>query len=383
MQHLRSIARLLVAALAVTGLTLGATALAQDYDAWLRQVQMGPYQNADEDWDAILEAARSEPPLVLYTETSRAFPMVEAFEAETGLSVEGINLRGTEIIERIRREFDAGIYNVGVVLVGSGALIQDQLMSRNALTAYTPSELIPLMSESAMSPLMVHRYSVGTWYYKNEADPNTPPYENIWAFTTPEFSNRVAINSPLVSGTTMEYMVGLVSNADLMAELYEDYFGEPIRLAVTENAGYEFIKRLLENRARVLPAFRDVSAAVSAGQGFFVGFGAHSAYAAVVRGEFDFQLDTDVAPAVLSPRYIGIGTYTESPNTAKLLLRWLTSQDGGSVWWGEDFPGNPTVMPTGEMETLRLDSFDKLWDTPIEQQLQLRDDIADFFILYQ
>ena len=383
MPHLKSITRTLVATLVALGLTFGASALGQDYDAWLQRAQLGTFQPAEEDWDAILEAARGEPPLVLYTETSRAFPMVEAFEAETGLSVEGINLRGTEIIERIRREFDAGIYNVGVVLVGSGALIQDQLMSRNALTAYTPSELRPLMSESAMTPLMVHRYSVGTWYFKNDADPETPPYTNIWAFTTPEYTNRVALNSPLVSGTTMEYMVGLVSNADLMAELYQEYFGEPIRLAVTENAGYEFIKRLLENQARVVPAFRDVSAAVSAGQGYFVGFGAHSAYAAVVRGEFDFQLDTDIAPAVLSPRYIGVGSFTESPNTAKLLVRWLTSQEGGSVWWGEDFPGNPTVQPTGEMETLTLASFDKLWDTPIEQQLQLRDDIADFWILYQ
>lgn len=145
MPYLKSIARMLVATLAVVGLSLGASALGQSYDAWLQQAQLGPYQQAEEDWDALLEAARSEPPLVLYTETSRAFPMVEAFEAETGLSVEGINLRGTEIIERIRREFDAGIYNVGVVLVGSGALIQDQLMSRNALTAYTPSELIPLL----------------------------------------------------------------------------------------------------------------------------------------------------------------------------------------------------------------------------------------------
>jgi iron(III) transport system substrate-binding protein len=383
MHEPRRIGRTFGSLIELGALLLAPFGLAQDRDAWARDAQLGAYQPMEEDWDAILEAARSEPPLVLYTETSRAFPMVEAFQERYGLEVEGINLRGTEIIERIRREFDAGIYNVGVVLVGSGALIQDQLMSRNALTAYTPSELQPLMSASAMSPLMVHRYSVGTWYFKNEADPSVPPYTNIWAFTTPEYTNRVALNSPLVSGTTMEYFVGLVSNSDLMAELYEDYFGEPIRLGVTENAGYEFLKRLLENRARIVPAFRDVSAAVSAGQGYFAGFGAHSAYAAVVRGEFDFALDTDVAPAVLSPRYIGIGTFTESPNTAKMLVRWLTSQEGGEVWWGEDFPGNPTVESTGEMATLSLDSFDKLWDTPIEQQLQLRDDIADFFILYQ
>jgi hypothetical protein len=67
--------------LAVILAVSAATAFAQDYDAWLRQAQLGPHQPAEDDWDAILEAARNEPPLVLYTETSRAFPMVDAFAA--------------------------------------------------------------------------------------------------------------------------------------------------------------------------------------------------------------------------------------------------------------------------------------------------------------
>lgn len=372
-----------VVLLAVALVTIGAvSASAQNYDQWLRQSQLGRYQPQTEDWDAILRAARTEPPLTLYTETSRAFPMLEAFEQRYGIKVEGINLRGTELIERVRREFNAGIYNAGVLMVGSSSLVYDQLLSRNAVTNYVPRDMRARLNADAADPLLVHRYSVGTWFYKNEADPNVPPYRNIWEFTTPRWRNRVAINSPLVSGTTMEYFIGLVHNSAEMERLYREQFGRPIRLT-ERNAGLEFIKLLLENDVRIVPAFRDVAAAVTQGQGYFAGFGAHSAYAGVQRGEYQFQLDTQIAPAVLSSRLVVIGSYTRSPNTAKLLVRWLTSQDGGSAWWGEDFAPDPSVTQTGYMADLSMRSFNKLWDTPLEVQLDLRDEIADLFLLYQ
>lgn len=353
-----------------------------DYEQWLVSAELGPHQPATEDWEAIARAAQDEPPLVLYTETSRSFPMLDAFKERYGIEVEAINLRGTELIERVRREHASGIRNVGVLMVGSGEVVYDQLLERNAVVNYVPRELQATMTAGAQDPLLVHRYAIGTWYYKNDADPNTPPYENIWAFTTPEWRNRVALNSPLASGTTMAYFIGLAHNADEMARLYQEYFGRPIELS-ERNAGLEFIKRLLENDARVVPAFRDVSEAVTQGQGFFAGFGAHSAYAGVVRGEYDFNLDTQVAPAVVSARIFAIGAEIEAPNTAKLLIRWFMSQEGGSPWWGDDFAANPAVQQTGFMEELSLNDFAKLWDSPLDVRLQLRDEVADIFLLYQ
>ncbi len=378
---------LLIAAVAISGAWAGGSGEreaqpADGFEQWLQEAQLGAYQPATEDWEAIAEAARSEPELVLYTETSRSFPMLDAFEERYGIKVEAINLRGTELIERVRREHASGIRNVGVLMVGSGEVVYDQLLQRNAVVNYVPRELQATMSPGAQEPLLVHRYAIGTWYYKNDADPNTPPYDNIWAFTTPEWRNRVALNSPLASGTTMAYFIGLAHNADEMERLYEEHFGEPIQLT-ERNAGLEFIKRLLENDARVVPAFRDVSAAVTQGQGYFAGFGAHSAYAGVVRGEYDFNLDTQVAPAVVSARIFAIGAEIEAPNTAKLLVRWFMSQEGGAPWWGDDFAANPAVQQTGYMEELSMSDFNKLWDSPLDVRLQLRDEVADIFLLYQ
>jgi iron(III) transport system substrate-binding protein len=355
---------------------------ASELDQWMQTAQLGPYQPQTEDWDEIVRLAKSEPPLTLYTETSRSFQMLETFEEKYGIKVEGINLRGNELIERVRRENNSGIHNAGVLMVGSSAVVYDQLLKGEAVVNYVPRKLQATMGRSAQDPLLVHRYSIGTWYFKNDANKDVPSYKNIWEFTTEKWRNRVAINSPLDSGTTMEYFVGLVHNSDKMEALYKDLFGKPIELT-ERNAGLEFIKRLLENDVRIVPAFRDVSAAVSQGQGYFAGFGAHSGYAGVVRGEYDFNLDLNVTPAVVSSRILAMGTYIKSPNTAKLLIDWFMSQEGGVPWWGDDFATNPAVVQTGYMADLSLDSFDKLWEAPLDVQLDLRDEVADLFLLYQ
>ncbi len=358
-------------------------AAADPLDEWMQFAEVGPYQPEVEDWDAIAAAAQEEPPLVMYSNTSRAFPVVDQFNEIYGTEVEMLNISTSELNERIRREYDAGIFPSGVVMTGNIAVMYDQLMvERNALTAYVPREMQALLPARDMEPVLIHRYSAGTWYFTSDLPDGSVPYENIWELTTERFRNRVAMQSPLRSGTTMDYMVGIVANSDLMEELYEDFFGEPIELT-TPNAGFEWIRRLLENDLRVQASFRDVADAVTNSDAPFLGFGTQSVYRDVLSGQYDFELDTDINPAILSARPIAMTSYTESPNTAKLLIRYLTSQEGGDPWWGADFPVNPEVQSTGPMANLTLDSFARLWSIPIDQALDLGDEVADFWILYE
>jgi len=44
----------------------------RDLDAWLREAGLGPYAPEEEDWDAIYEKAKNEPPLQVYMSTSPA-----------------------------------------------------------------------------------------------------------------------------------------------------------------------------------------------------------------------------------------------------------------------------------------------------------------------
>lgn len=351
------------------------------YDAWMREAQVGPYQPQVEDWEAIAAAARNEPPVLVYSNTSRIFPVLEKFNERYGLQAEALNISSAPLLERIRTEYDAGIYDVDVVLYGSTPRTYTQLIQqRQALTNYVPRELEVKLTPEDMTPTLMHRYEVGTWYYKTDRPDGRPPYDNIWEFTEPHFRNRVVWRSPLDSGTVLDIMVGIVANADRMEALYEEHFGRPITLT-TENAGYEWIKRVLDNDARIVVSHSDIAEAVTAADPPFVGLGSQSVYRGVFEGDYDFKIDTHVNPAIMSLRPIAMGSYSKSPNAAKLLIRYLASQEGGEPWWGADFPVDPDVVPTGFMADLSLSDFPALWHTPIDLAVILSEDVADFWQL--
>lgn len=371
-------------ALCAVAITVAGWAFAQtdaEYDAWLQSAQLGAYQPEVDDWDAILEAARQEPPLTFYVATSRALGATDAFNERYGLRAEAINLGTNDLIERVRREWDAGLRTAGLIMVGNPALFQEQLLSRNAVTRFVPRELEAAMDPIETEPLLRHRYSVGTWYFSTDGERGVTPYGNIWELTTEPWRNRVATTDPLSSSTILMYFTALVSNADLMEELYVEFFGEPITLT-TQNAGYEFIKRLLENDLRIVGAQRDVAEAVSVAQGNFAGMGTQSLFRLVADGTYDYDLDTAINPVVRTFQWIGIGSYTESPNQAKLLLNWLMSQEGGAPWWAADFPVSPLVEPAEGFD-LRMSDFALVWEPSVEAMIEMVDDLIDFFLLYR
>ncbi len=381
---IRTNLRGLVVALCAVAIAASGWAFAQtdaEYDAWLESAQLGPYQPEVDDWDAILEAARLEPPLTFYVATSRALGATDAFNERYGLQAEAINLGTNDLIERVRREWDAGLRTAGLIMVGNPALFQEQLLSRNAVTRFVPRELEAAMDPLETEPLLRHRYSVGTWYFSTDGERGVTPYDNIWELTTEPWRNRVATTDPLASSTILMYFTALVSNADLMEELYQDFFGEPITLT-TPNAGYEFIKRLLENDLRIVGAQRDVAEAVSVADGNFAGMGTQSLFRLVADGTYDYDLDTTVNPVVRTFQWIGIGSYTESPNQAKLLLDWLMSQEGGAPWWAADFPVSPLVEPAEGFD-LRMSDFALVWEPTVEDMIAMVDDLIDFFLLYR
>lgn len=347
------------------------------HDDWLRIAEMGPYQPETEDWDAIMAAAQDEPGLTIYSSTSRVLDVVDQMNAEWGIEMEALNLSTNELIERVRREWDAGLRNVGLVNNGNPGQMYEALVQRCTLVNYVPRELQERIPEAETLPLLRHRYSVGTWYY-NSPD-GAVPYDNIWDLTTEEFRNRVVVRDPLESGTMMEVFTAFVMNADALGTLYEENFGAPIELT-TPNAGYEFWKRMLDNDMRIVAGSRDVAQTVTEADGVMVGLSTQSAYRNVIEGIYDFDLDTQVAPTVLTMRLMGVGMETDSPNQAKLMVRHLMSQDGGSPWWGADFPVDPAIEPTGEMADLTLDSFATLWEPKVEDQIAVRDEFIDFYL---
>jgi iron(III) transport system substrate-binding protein len=384
MEHLRASLKFMLIPVLALSISLGAGTHAwseAEFDEWLEWAELGPFQPEIEDWDAILEAAREEPPITIHVGSSRIHGSIAEFNEQFGLQVESLDFSTNEVIERTRREFEAGNRHVGAMMVGNIALQHDLLLDRDppVLVRYVPRDLEAIIDPTYTEPLLWQRMEAGVWYVKTEDPDGAIPYDNLWELTTEEWRGRVAVADPMESGTVFDIFTAFVTHADEMERLYEEHFGEPITLS-TPNAGYEWIARLFDNDVRMLRSMRDVAEAVSAADGKFVGLSASSIYRQVIEGVHDFELDRTVNPSVLTIRTIGIASLTDGPNQAKLVIRWLTSQEGGAPWWAADFPTNPEIEPIGDFD-LRLADFDTVWVSSLEDTLEVRDDLLDFLIV--
>ena len=357
-------------------------AFSADYDAWLQAAELGPYQPAVEDWDAIYERAQQEPPLLVYAHTSRIFDAVEELlEDYPGLQIEALDMPGQEIIERVVREWDAGRRDIGVAFMALPWLQHELLLPRQAVTRYVPRELEARIPAADTEPLLKHRFSASGWMY-NDANFDSAPWDNIWELTTERFRNRVVVSDIFGGATTPTHFTGIVQFSDEMERLYEAFFGEPIELHGTANAGEEFVRRLLQNDMRVLSSSREVAEALTNSTGPFAGMTVYSRLREVADGVYQFAVDTQNSPVVVAYHYISIGSFTESPNTAKLLVRHLTSEEGGHYWWGANFPVD-TSYALEEPFTLTLDDFEKVWRIDADTASDVMDRLLDYWPIWR
>ena len=352
------------------------------YDAWLKTAQLGPYQPGVEDWDAIYQAALKEPSLLVYAGTSRIFNSIKDLNAvHPGLKIEAVNLESPELLERMVREWDAGLRKVGVLFSALPNTHHELLLPRRAVTRYVPRELEAVMPASETQPLLRHRHSAYVWIYNNK-NFDAPPWKNVWELTTEKFRNRVVIGDLSEGIGTITYYVAVVTHAKEMAAMYQQFFGEPIKLT-TPNAGFEFIKRIFDNDVRIVTVGRDVADAVTNSTGPFAGLTGYSRYREALDGVYRFDVDRNVAPAASSFWYLSIGSFTPSPNTAKILVNWLMSQKGGKYWWGPNFPSNPLVKELEKPFTFTLADFPTLWAPTPEDFARYEKDIIDYWLLWR
>jgi len=84
---------------------------------------------AEESWDAVVDAAKKEGKVVVYDMALGApyfTAVLKSFEAKYGIAVESLDLRASELSERIRTEQSAGRY-LGDVEMITTTMIEEQL----------------------------------------------------------------------------------------------------------------------------------------------------------------------------------------------------------------------------------------------------------------
>lgn len=336
---------------AVLLLALSSVSLAATYpaavDKWLKDNQIGIYQEKVTDYKALYEQAKKEGKLVVYSGSSRMPAVAKEFEAlYPGIKVEVEAMGTAEVIEKFEREAIAKVNRVDVVQASQAGRQKALLYDKNYLFTWVPSDIRPLLRPDQMDPFLHWRYGSRQWAY-NDSVSKDEPFTSLWELTEPKWRKKVAIGDPRLDGGTLDYFIMIVLKADEMAAEYQRYYGKPIKLT-TPNAGYEWIKMLMANSPILVKSEKDVPKIIGE-RGLKdapVGLIAGSRFDAVndpAQGNYRFfpTIKTKPSIGVVSIYPVGIAYNAPHPAAAKLFIRYLFGDENGAGGWTEfHVPGN-------------------------------------------
>jgi iron(III) transport system substrate-binding protein len=324
---------------------------------WAQAAELGPYAPKTQDWTAIEAAAKKEGKVAIYSNSSRWPDIKKTFEAQyPGIIVEGYDISTVDLITKLQKEQQAGVYTADVILCGDYATIVNEMLNppNKMLWNFVPQELESLVDISAREPLMYHRYGLSTFVYNTEVYKENP-VKNIWDFTKPEWKGKVVFPDPQKVAMGLLALTVITKNGDLMAAEYQKAFGKPIVLeSGVPNAGYQWIKDFLKNEPTLTSSSGDAATAVgSKGQKAPpIGFTTYSKIRDVIAGTLTFDVMWNLSPIIgfTEETALAIANQAPHPNAAKLLIRWMEGDEKGGkgfvpFYVPGDYPTRKDVPP--------------------------------------
>ncbi|MGB4007285.1 MAG: ABC transporter substrate-binding protein [Bacillota bacterium] len=312
--------------------------LPADVDAWLKQVEIGPYQPAKVDWDKVYQAAKREGKVVIYTSSSRTISLKSEFESlYPGVTMEVYELGTTGAIEKVEREQLAGVYNADILHASGYADQLHLLYNKNMLFPFYPPELESVIPRAFREPLVAQRYESRTIFYNSKVYPKCP-INSWWDLTKPEWRGKIAMVDPVNDASSLDLITTIVLNADDLARDYQRVFGRPIHLT-TPNAGYELLKGIIANKPRIYSRHTDLINVVGDPTnknppiGISIPFSSLGYAEDPARGSLKLMATTNITPTVglLYPSLMNITYKAPHPNAAKLLIKYLFGDQYGGL----------------------------------------------------
>ena len=345
------------------------------------------------DMAELVAAAEAEGEVTVYSFTSRIFRVETAFEeAYPGIDLMPFDISSTEQIARITAELGAGIASADVAYLADASIVVGALVEPGYLGGFVPPGFADRIPDAFEAPLLAHRLSTKVLMYNEEANPDGPPVDNLWALTTEDWRGRVVMVDPSTRGDYLDLLTEIVLQSDAMAEAYEAQFGQAIALDDgIANAGEQFVADLMANDVVFVSSTDDVNAAVGAvGQeNPPIGFTSYSDRRDNEEEGWALQVANDVAPApgIIYPAFLGILDNAPNPNAARLLITFMMGDESetggpalapfyvaGDYLTRTDIPPHPDAVP--------LDAFNA-WRIAPEATGAARQDVADLVLSLQ
>ena len=299
-------------------------------------------QQTDEE---LYELAKEEGSVTIYSISSRCGKVAEAFNAKyPGVVCTAFDVDGSELMEKVSREYEAGQYVADVVhYKDQDGSIYAEYVTPGIFYNYRPDDILAHIDEKYKETSTPFYIEMTQLFYNGEAYPDEPPITNIWEVTQPQWKGKVMMQNILEDLAWASWATGFcVGDAPAMLEeAYEELTGEPLVLSEgCENAGYEFLKRLYEND----PIFVGSSDEIAEGVGYPgqedppVGF----ASSTKLRKNQDngwCLVPINLEPTVGIPQInsLYIVNNCQHPNAAKLLVRFIMGGMDGDTSGNDPF----------------------------------------------
>ena len=355
---------------------------------WAKKNKMDVYNETPE---ALYDLAKTEGKVVVYSLSSRA-PRIQAdFEKRyPGVEVEALYIQAATLIERITREYAAGIRNADVIHIQDldGSVYKEKVLPGQFINYY-PADICANIDKSLLTHSMPMLIELNYWFYNKEIF-NKQPVSSWWDLTKPEWKGKLIMQNPLDS---FEYLVNfatLIRYSDQIAAEYQKVFGSPIQLSPgIPTAGHELIKRLAENDIIYASNSDGVVEAVGTpGQkAVLLGYSASSKLRNNETGGLVLA-NIDMSPATSLSRQTNLYIVNEcpNPNAAKLMVRWLLGESDGKgtgfePWDTEGgWPVRNDVVSSVNATSLAENKF---WNPDPEFYYDNIPDIRDFWLSLQ
>lgn len=247
-------------------------------------------------------------------------------------------------MEKVTREYEAGQYVADVVhFKDQDGSVYVEYVTPKIFYNFRPADLLAHIDEKYTQTSTPFYIEMTQLFYNQEAYPDEPPVANIWEITQPEWKGRVMMQNILNDLAWAAWATGFCVG-DTPAQLeaaYKDLTGEDLVLSDgCENAGYEFLKRLYENK----PIFTSSSDEVVEGVGTRGQSSPPIGFSSSTKLRKNQDSNLCLAPVNLEPT-IGIPQVNslyilnncEHPNAAKLLIRFIMGGSDGDTSGNDPF----------------------------------------------
>jgi iron(III) transport system substrate-binding protein len=298
------------------------------------------------DLDALIAAARTEPGITVYDQTTKVVATADAFAAKYGLEATGVKVE-LGAIDKVLKENQSGNV-IGDVLINEDLpTYAVELLDQGVLVNWVPGDMKASIKPEDQYPLIVHYGPMG-WVYNTQTY-SSCPVSNIWQLTDEDFNGRVAMADPLSNAKYSYWFNTMALNDDAaLRSTYKEHYGTDLTTDEPD-AAHEWVKRFAQNNPKLTRNDEEVSEAVGAPGQQEPSFGPISMakFRNNAQKGYHLALCDGMKPWALQsfPSGIAYAAKTDSPNAAKLYIHYMLTEEGFGIQLADGKPSANSQIP--------------------------------------